>query len=201
MLILIMTTMKKTLFALAAALLLIGAGCQDLPVGDLGREIQDRLKESGLDVDSGTGTSVREDDSATSSERKDDEARSGSRGEREDDEGEENEESEDDEDDEDGRGGQAVTTPTPTPAPAPTTAGKTYTMAQVAAHASASSCWSAVNGSVYDLTAWIGRHPGGSGAILSLCGKDGSAAFDGQHGGQGRPESELASFKIGALAK
>lgn len=76
-----------------------------------------------------------------------------------------------------------------------------FTAAQVAAHASVSSCYSIVNGSVYDLTPWISKHPGGPAAITGLCGKDGSAAFNGQHGGQARPASELAGFKIGVVAK
>jgi cytochrome b involved in lipid metabolism len=76
-----------------------------------------------------------------------------------------------------------------------------FTAAQVAAHASVASCYSSINGAVYDLTSWISQHPGGSAAIKGLCGKDGSAAFNGQHGGQGRPESELAGFKIGTLVK
>ena len=74
-----------------------------------------------------------------------------------------------------------------------------YTMAQVAAHNSSASCWSAINGSVYDLTSFISQHPGGQAAIKSLCGVDGSAAFNGQHGGQARPASELVGFKIGVL--
>ncbi len=74
-------------------------------------------------------------------------------------------------------------------------------MAVVATHNSGSSCWTAINGSVYDVTSWINQHPGGPDAILSLCGKDGSAAFNGQHGGQARPANELATFKIGVLAK
>lgn len=73
------------------------------------------------------------------------------------------------------------------------------TMADVAKHASQSSCWSAINGKVYNLTAWINQHPGGSEAILSLCGSDGSAAFNDQHGGQRRPENELAGFYVGDL--
>ncbi|MDB5194518.1 MAG: conserved rane protein of unknown function [Parcubacteria group bacterium] len=77
---------------------------------------------------------------------------------------------------------------------------KTFTLADVAKHASASSCYSIINGGVYDLTAWINQHPGGQDAILSICGKDGSAAFNAQHGGQSRPESELAGFKIGMFA-
>ena len=96
---------------------------------------------------------------------------------------------------------QPTSTPssTTTPSPSTTTPG-TYTMAQVAQHNSGGSCWTAINGNVYDVTSWIGQHPGGSGAILSLCGIDGSAAFNGQHGGQGRPAQELASFQIGTLS-
>jgi uncharacterized membrane protein len=74
-----------------------------------------------------------------------------------------------------------------------------YTMADVAKHASASSCWTAINGKVYNVTDWIGQHPGGQRAILGLCGKDGSAAFNGQHGGERRPASELKQFLIGTL--
>ncbi len=99
--------------------------------------------------------------------------------------------------------GSAVVTPTPTPAPTPTPtpAPTGFTRASVATHASKASCWTIVNGSVYDVIAWIGQHPGGAGAILSMCGKDATAQFEGQHGGQGRPEAELASFKIGAVAQ
>ncbi len=76
-----------------------------------------------------------------------------------------------------------------------------YTSAEVAAHATRTSCWTSINGNVYDVAAWISKHPGGVDAILSLCGKDGTAAFSGQHGGQKRPETELAGFKIGVLTK
>ncbi len=88
------------------------------------------------------------------------------------------------------------TTPTPTPIP---TASR-YTMAKVATHNSGASCWTAINGNVYDVTNWINQHPGGPQAILSLCGKDGSDAFNGQHGGQPRPAAELASFLLGPLS-
>ena len=74
-----------------------------------------------------------------------------------------------------------------------------YTLAEVATHNSGASCWTAINGEVYDVTPFIDQHPGGSGAILSLCGIDGSEAFNNQHGGQRRPANELAGFKIGAL--
>lgn len=90
-----------------------------------------------------------------------------------------------------------------TPAPSATATSKvagTYNSADLAKHASAASCWSAINGNVYDLTKWISRHPGGPSVIKSLCGIDGSAMFDNQHGGQSRPASALAQYKIGKFA-
>ena len=97
----------------------------------------------------------------------------------------------------------AVPTPTPTPVvtptPTPTVAG--YTMAQVRANNTARSCWSAIDGYVYDLTRWINSHPGGSGAILFLCGTDGTNAFKGQHENQSRPAIRLDGYKLGPLNK
>lgn len=89
--------------------------------------------------------------------------------------------------------------PAPTPAPAPTAKG--YTLTQVAAHKSSSDCWSAINGKVYDLTDFIYQHPGGARNIISICGIDGSSAFDAQHYGSGKVERELASYLIGDLIK
>jgi cytochrome b involved in lipid metabolism len=77
----------------------------------------------------------------------------------------------------------------------------TYTMAEVSSHNGASSCWTIINSVVYDVTSWINAHPGGSQPILGLCGKDGTSAFTAKHGGQPQPEAELASFKIGTLAR
>lgn len=85
------------------------------------------------------------------------------------------------------------------PQGAPAQAPGTYTLAQVAQHNSKASCYTAISGSVYDVTPFISRHPGGANAILSLCGTDGTAAFTNQHDGQKRPASELATFKIGTL--
>ncbi len=76
-----------------------------------------------------------------------------------------------------------------------------YTMEKVKANSSAASCWSAINGNVYDLTKWINSHPGGSGAIRSLCGTDGTSAYNGMHGNQGKPQSRLAGYLLGPLSK
>lgn len=75
------------------------------------------------------------------------------------------------------------------------------TLEAIAQHSARESCWTAINGSVYDLTSWIPKHPGGEQAILQLCGKDGSAKFNGQHGGDSAKESLLAGFKIDVFAQ
>jgi cytochrome b involved in lipid metabolism len=54
---------------------------------------------------------------------------------------------------------------------------------------------------VYDLTSFIPQHPGGERNILKICGKDGTAAFMGQHGGEGGPESTLAKHYLGAFVE
>ncbi len=86
------------------------------------------------------------------------------------------------------------------PSPTPTSSGiPSYTLAQIAKHNGMTSCWTAINGTVYDLTNWIAQHPGGEAAILSICGKDGSVAFNNQHGGQMKQQEILKTFKIGLL--
>jgi|GEM_PF-2282804 len=77
----------------------------------------------------------------------------------------------------------------------------TFTMSEIAKHDTSVSCYTAINGSVYDLTKWIPQHPGGQSAIKGLCGVDGSAAFNGQHGGAQQQAQVLATFKIGVLAQ
>ena len=76
-----------------------------------------------------------------------------------------------------------------------------YTMERVKANGTTSSCWAVISGNVYDLTKWIGSHPGGSGAIASLCGTDGTSEFLAMHRGQNKPEARLAGYLLGPLAK
>ena len=93
----------------------------------------------------------------------------------------------------------AAASSTPAPTPAPTKVG--YTMAQVRANNTAANCWAVIDDSVYDLTNWIKSHPGGSGAIVGLCGTDGSSSFSAKHGNQSRPAAQLNSYRLGPLAK
>ena len=87
----------------------------------------------------------------------------------------------------------------PTKSAAPASTG--YTMERVKANGTSSSCWAVISGNVYDLTKWIGSHPGGSGAIASLCGTDGTSEFLAMHRNQNKPEARLAGYLLGPLAK
>lgn len=101
---------------------------------------------------------------------------------------------------------KAATTTTTTSAAAttaattPTAAATGLTMAAVATHNSASSCWTVIDKNVYDLTAWISVHPGGATPIKGLCGIDGTAQFHAEHGTESSPAKHLATFLKGALA-
>lgn len=111
-----------------------------------------------------------------------------------------------------GTGAPATTTPSatasttnrstasPSASPSASTSTQTYTLAEVQQHNTVTDCWAAINGGVYDLTDWVGQHPGGSDRIIALCGTDASAAFNAQHSGQSKPESTLTQFYIGELA-
>jgi cytochrome b involved in lipid metabolism len=74
-------------------------------------------------------------------------------------------------------------------------------MANVKKNNSATSCWSVINGNVYNLTQWINSHPGGSTAIRGICGVDGSSSFNGKHGRQSNPNETLSGYLLGPLAK
>jgi cytochrome b involved in lipid metabolism len=83
----------------------------------------------------------------------------------------------------------------------------TYTIAQIAAHATSSDCWLAIEDKVYDITKQIsgGTHPGGA-ANLQGCGKDATTLFNSRPMGSGTPHSEqarsyLPNFYIGDLVK
>ena len=80
---------------------------------------------------------------------------------------------------------------------------------EIAVNNSKDSCWTVIDGAVYDITAYVPRHPGGS-TILQACGGDGSSLFndrqtdDGERVGSGTPHSrgassQLSGFRIGTL--
>jgi cytochrome b involved in lipid metabolism len=58
------------------------------------------------------------------------------------------------------------------------------TRASLAKHSVATDCWVAFEGSVYDVTAFIPKHPGGADSITGTCGmaEEFESAFIAQHG-------------------
>jgi cytochrome b involved in lipid metabolism len=88
-------------------------------------------------------------------------------------------------------------TPKQTQDPEPEPVESKYSMANIAKNNSTSSCWAAISGKAYDLTAWISKHPGGAGAIVSICGTDATSVFQGRHGGQSAPASSLSVYLLG----
>ena len=73
-------------------------------------------------------------------------------------------------------------------------------MPEVESNGSSSSCWFIIDGRVYDATQWPSSHPGGSGAITGKCGKDASAAFNGQgaHSSK-KPKADHHNPKVPAV--
>ncbi|KAL4420114.1 hypothetical protein ABPG77_000285 [Micractinium sp. CCAP 211/92] len=97
--------------------------------------------------------------------------------------------------------------PAPTPAPGPSlpvveapSAPTGLTLAQVATHSSESDCWVAINGKVYDLTAWLPQHLGGVAVIAARCGQDASLLFNMQHGGDPEAQELLPQYLLGDLS-
>jgi cytochrome b involved in lipid metabolism len=96
---------------------------------------------------------------------------------------------------------------TPAPAQATGTAGeKTITAAEVAKHATSADCWIIVDGKVYDLTSFFGRHPGGDETLSRYCGKDGSVGYATKDKPEPqahslRADRDLSSLLVGTLAK
>ena len=101
---------------------------------------------------------------------------------------------------------ETVVQTTKAPSPTETSAAKVagYTLSDIKPHNSASDCWFAVNGSVYNVTSYIAsqKHPGGE-AILLGCGKDATDLFTNRPDGKGshsdKAFSMLVRFKIGVL--
>eukprot|EP00998_Keelungia_sp_KM082_P010273 NODE_6468_length_637_cov_55.276471_g6445_i0.p1 GENE.NODE_6468_length_637_cov_55.276471_g6445_i0~~NODE_6468_length_637_cov_55.276471_g6445_i0.p1 ORF type:complete len:164 (+),score=47.20 NODE_6468_length_637_cov_55.276471_g6445_i0:27-494(+) len=70
------------------------------------------------------------------------------------------------------------TPPVSPTAPTPTaTTARVVNAEELARHNTASDCWLAVHGNVYDFTSFLEEHPAGPEAIAKLAGTDGTQAF------------------------
>ncbi|KAH8364814.1 hypothetical protein KR084_012088 [Drosophila pseudotakahashii] len=59
-------------------------------------------------------------------------------------------------------------------------------------------CWLIIKGNVYDVTKFLGEHPGGSEALLEYGGKDATKAFK-KAGHSSDAERDLKNYKIGEI--
>ncbi|EDW41681.1 GM24442 [Drosophila sechellia] len=59
-------------------------------------------------------------------------------------------------------------------------------------------CWLIIKGNVYDVTKFLGEHPGGGEALLEYGGKDATKAFK-QAGHSSDAEKDLKNYKIGEI--
>lgn len=85
----------------------------------------------------------------------------------------------------------------------PAVAEMRFKLAEVAGHASADDCWMAIEGKVYDLTAYLPDHPSRPSVILPWCGKEASEAYRTKTKGRAHsPEADqlLSSYQIGGVA-
>lgn len=78
---------------------------------------------------------------------------------------------------------------------------KVFTMSDMATHNNDTSCYTAINGNVYDITKYLSIHPGGKSAIMRICGNDGTEVFTRKHGGDERPNLILRSMQVGVISK
>lgn len=75
------------------------------------------------------------------------------------------------------------------------------TLEEISKHDKETDCWMAVNGTVVDVTSFVGKHPGGK-EILKGCGKDASSYFNKIPGHlKGIAQVLVNKMKVGELAK
>ncbi|MCI4678661.1 cytochrome b5 domain-containing protein [Rhodoblastus acidophilus] len=67
---------------------------------------------------------------------------------------------------------------------------KSFSLTEVATHASPGNCWMAIHGKVYDVTPYLPDHPSRPEVIEGWCGKEASKAYDTKT--KGRRHSEAA---------
>lgn len=94
--------------------------------------------------------------------------------------------------------GRVVLNPSPPSAFANPTA--VYTWQDVAEHNSEASAWIAVGGTVYDVTDFVAKHPGGKELLLLCVGRDATDLFNSYHPFTAKPRAVLKKFAIGTLA-
>ncbi len=82
---------------------------------------------------------------------------------------------------------------------------KTISLALVAKHNTASDCWQAISGNVYDFTPFLNQHPAGAETMIPYCGQDATTAYDTKGGRgdshSGQAERMLPDYFVGRLSQ
>jgi len=77
---------------------------------------------------------------------------------------------------------------------------KQYTWEEVAQHNTEASCWVYIGNTVYDITPWLDRHPGGKEVLLLTAGRDISDLFVTYHPFTDRAAEVIGKYKIGEIS-
>ncbi|KAF5205370.1 Cytochrome b5 [Thalictrum thalictroides] len=72
-----------------------------------------------------------------------------------------------------------------------------FTFAEVSKHNNLKDCWLLINGKVYDVTKFLGDHPGGSEVLLKATGKDATADFKKAHSHSSNALTMMDKFYVG----
>lgn len=75
---------------------------------------------------------------------------------------------------------------------------KTVSLAEVAKHGTATSCYMVIHDKVYDITPFLDQHPGGEEVLLDHAGKDATEAFE-DVGHSEDARNMLAKYLVGDL--
>lgn len=86
--------------------------------------------------------------------------------------------------------------------PAPAGAERSWSLADMARHATPEDCWMAIDGVVYDFTAYLPQHPSAPAVIVAWCGREATEAYRTKT--RGRPHSAYADqllpeYRVGRL--
>ncbi|KAF5175855.1 Cytochrome b5 [Thalictrum thalictroides] len=74
-----------------------------------------------------------------------------------------------------------------------------FTFADVLKHNNLKDCWLLINDKIYDVTRFLGDHPGGSKVLLKATGKDATADFKKVHSHSGNAVTMMDKFYVGML--
>ena len=74
-----------------------------------------------------------------------------------------------------------------------------FTLEEIARHIVEEDCYTVIDGKVYNISAFFGKHPGGDQNLLKVCGIDATSIFEQQHGNNREAQEALAEFQIGVL--